>query len=383
MSNPPAARIAIVDDAEVQRRILSALLGKTYEVVTFASGELFFAQANEVDLVLLDIDMAGMNGYEVCRRLRQQEATRELPVIFISGHDTTPERVAAYEAGGDDFIVKPAAANEVLHKVSTILQRRHEVSALTDQSREAQKAAFTAMTNVGELGVLLEFMRHCAGSSRSEQIADHLLAALLAFGLKGAVQVRSNGSTLERSTDQAAPLQTSVMESLRNMGRIFVFGSRGIVNYDHVSVLVTDLPVHNEEHLGRLRDNLALLAEGAEARLDAMQADAKVHHLQEGAAETLLMLRKIVAAGASRTMTARRQNQQVTMELLEVLGGLIESLNVTDIQRETLQQTIEDGMESLARVHEEAVLADDQFASVITSLQSLVVAAGKTAAHHQ
>jgi hypothetical protein len=291
--------------------------------------------------------------------------------------------VAAYEAGGDDFIVKPAAANEVLHKVSTILQRRHEVSALTDQSREAQKAAFTAMTNVGELGVLLEFMRHCAGSSRSEQIADHLLAALLAFGLKGAVQVRSNGSTLERSTDQAAPLQTSVMESLRNMGRIFVFGSRGIVNYDHVSVLVTDLPVHNEEHLGRLRDNLALLAEGAEARLDAMQADAKVHHLQEGAAETLLMLRKIVAAGASRTMTARRQNQQVTMELLEVLGGLIESLNVTDIQRETLQQTIEDGMESLARVHEEAVLADDQFASVITSLQSLVVAAGKTAAHHQ
>ena len=383
MSNPPAARIAIVDDAEVQRRILSALLGKTFEVVTFASGELFFAHSDKVDLVLLDIDMAGMNGYEVCRRLRQQPATHDLPVIFVSGHDTTPERVAAYEAGGDDFIVKPVAANEVLHKVSTVLQRRHEVSALTDQSREAQKAAFTAMTNVGELGVLLEFMRQCASSSRSEQIADYLLAALQAFGLKGAVQVRSNGSTLERSTDPAAPLQTSVMESLRNMGRIFVFGSRGIVNYDHVSVLVTDLPAHNEEHLGRVRDNLALLAEGAEARLGAMQADAKVHHLQEGAAETLLMLRKIVAAGASRTMTARRQNQQVTMELLEVLGGLIESLNVTDIQRETLQQTIEDGMESLARVHEEAVLADDQFASVITSLQSLVVAAGKPVNQHQ
>lgn len=380
MSTPPAARIAIVDDAEVQRRILSSLLGKAHEVVTFASGEQFFAHSGEFDLMLLDIDMAGMNGYEVCRRLRQQEATYSLPVIFVSGHDTTPERVAAYEAGGDDFIVKPVAANEVLHKISAVLQRRQEVSALTDQSREAQKAAFTAMTNVGELGVLLEFMRHCAGSSRSEQIADHLLAALQAFGLKGAVQVRGTDGVLERSTDAAAPLQTSVMESLRNMGRIFVFGSRGIVNYDHVSVLVTDLPTHNEEHLGRLRDHLALLAEGAEARLGAIQADAKVHHLQEGAAETLLMLRKIVAAGASRTMTARRQNQQVTMELLEVLGGLIESLNVSDIQRETLQQTIEDGMESLARVNEEAVLADDQFASVITSLQGLVNAAGKTAA---
>ena len=367
-----AARIAIVDDAEVQRRILSALLGKTYEVVTFASGEAFFQAMPNVDLILLDIDMIGMNGYEVCRRLRQTEALAGLPVIFVSGHDTTPERVAAYEAGGDDFIVKPVAANEVLHKIGQILQKRRDLAALADQSREAQKVAFTAMANAGELGVLLDFMRRCAGCTQAEEIANHMLNAIRELGLAGAVQVRTAEGTLERETENVAgTLQASVMESLRNMGRVFTFGSRGIVNYEHVSVLVTNLPTRDDEHLGRLRDHLALLAEGAEARLAAMAASAQVGRLQAGAADTLTTLKKALAAAASRNIAARRHGQQITMELLDVLGRMFESLNITEIQRETLQHTVIDGMEALAGVNDEAAVADDQFAQVIKRLSEL------------
>lgn len=370
VTRPP--RIAVVDDAEVQRRILSSLLGKAYDVVAFPSGEAFFHREGDVDLVLLDIDMTGMNGYEVCRRLRQTEATQELPVIFVSGHDTTPERVAAYEAGGDDFIVKPIAANEVLHKVGSVLEKRRELHSLASQSQEARRVAMVALTNIGELGTILEFMRHCAGATRPEHIADHLLTALGALGLHGAVQIRGREGTLERTSASASgALQTSVLESLRNMGRIFVFGSRGVVNFEHVSLLVTNLPVQDEEHLGRLRDHLALLAEGAESRLAAMSANARANQLQTGATDSLQMLRQVLSAAATRTLNARRQGQQLTMELLEQLGRMIEGLNVTEIQRETLQHMIVDGMESLASVNDEAAIADDQFARLVSILEGM------------
>ena len=64
--------------------------------------------------MLLDIDMPDINGYDTCRRFREQLRGADVPIIFVSAHDTTPERVAAYEAGGDDFLTKPLDVFELI-----------------------------------------------------------------------------------------------------------------------------------------------------------------------------------------------------------------------------------------------------------------------------
>ena len=369
------ARIAVVDDALVQRRLLSAVLETSHKITVFDSGEGFLAaldSGSAFDLVLLDIEMNGIDGYETCRRLRGGGQVADVPVVFVSAHDTAPERVAAYQAGGDDFVVKPVAAQELRHKVDTALQRRAELTALNDQSRMAQQVAFTAMTSIGELGVLIDFMRRSVGCADPAAIADALLAALHAYGLQGAVQIRMAGGMLERNNcRQTAPLQAAVMESLRDIGRIFVFGSRGIINFAHVSLLVNNLPTEDEERLGRLRDNLALLAEGAETRLASLAATAAVGSLQADAAHTLVALRESLAKAIRRSHDAREQNRRHTTELLDTVGSLANSYNLTNIQRETLHDVLHEGNETALKFHDEASLAEQDFSRVIAMLEKL------------
>lgn len=369
------AHLALVDDNQIQRRLLSAMLEQSYDVVAFESGEALLTAlvANQgFDLVLLDIEMNGIDGYETCRQLRMLPGCDQLPVIYVSAHDTAPERVAAYQAGGDDFIVKPVAVHELQHKVGATLQQRAEVSALADQSRMAQQVAFTAMTSMGELGVLMDFMRHSAACTGPEAIADSLLAALEAYGLHGVVQVRSRQGALDKSNiPQATSLQTAVMASLRDMGRIFVFGSRGIVNYDCISLLVHNLPIDDEERLGRLRDNLALLAEAAETRLAGIEAVNTLSILQADATQTLTALRTLLSEAAQRMHVARQQNQHHTVELLDSLARLVDSYQMTQIQRDTMREMIEEGIDESLRLHDEAALAEGDFTRVIALLEKL------------
>lgn len=137
-------RIAVIEDNTPQRTILVRLLGSEHEVLDFSSGEEFFASAPEVDVVLLDIEMPGLNGYQTCQRLRRGEGDRRTPVIFVSAHDSAPERVAAYEAGGDDFLTNPFSANELRHKVATVLGVQSRMRALYERSSVAQQVARSA-----------------------------------------------------------------------------------------------------------------------------------------------------------------------------------------------------------------------------------------------
>jgi CheY-like chemotaxis protein len=368
------ARLAIIDDAEVQRRILSALLKKQHEVLTYASGGAFISalEAGETfDLILLDIEMPGIDGYETCRRVRASGF--ENPVVFVSAHDTAPERVEAYQSGADDFIVKPVSVDELQHKVGALLQQRTEIESLASQSRTAQQVAFTAMTSMGELGVLMDFMRQSASCTSPADVADALLTVLVAYGLHGVVQVRSGhaGTLVKSNAAQASPLQAVVMASLRDMGRIFVFGSRGIINYERISLLVNNLPTDDEERLGRLRDNLALLAEGAETRLAGIEAVGTLGSLQVDAKQTLASLRALLADATHRVHTCRQHSQQHVIEMFDTLTRLIDSYQITQIQRDTICEMIEEGIEESLRLHDESALAEGDFTRVIALLEKL------------
>jgi len=106
MSGTATGRILVVDDVPENIRLLEAmLLPRGYDVVSAAEGRaaLELAGSAKPDLVLLDVMMPGLDGYAVCRRLREREDTAVLPVIMLTASDGT-ERVMAIEAGADDFV---------------------------------------------------------------------------------------------------------------------------------------------------------------------------------------------------------------------------------------------------------------------------------------
>ncbi|MFZ5829597.1 MAG: response regulator [Planctomycetota bacterium] len=115
----PDARILIVDDCEINRKILQKLLRKEYTLECAVDGEdcLRKVEAFDPRVVLLDVMMPGLDGYEVCRQVKSAAANRFRQVILLSGRGTAAERLRGYECLADDYLVKPFDHDELVWKV--------------------------------------------------------------------------------------------------------------------------------------------------------------------------------------------------------------------------------------------------------------------------
>jgi len=136
-----SARILVVDDTPSNVKVLGEILGSAgYHVITARTGAeaLKVMTADPPDLVLLDVVMTGMSGYEVCRQIRSHSATALLPVILVTVLDPRRERVAGIEAGADDFLSRPFNPPELLARVRSLLR----IKALHDRTtRQAEELA--------------------------------------------------------------------------------------------------------------------------------------------------------------------------------------------------------------------------------------------------
>ena len=138
----PRTDLLIVDDNQANLRLLADVLSsRSYQIHEALNGPdaLRMAQSIRPDLVLLDISMPGMDGYEVCERLKADPATRDIPVIFISALSDIDDVVRGFEAGGVDYITKPFKFREVLARIAsqlTLVRQRQEIEALRRHDRQ-------------------------------------------------------------------------------------------------------------------------------------------------------------------------------------------------------------------------------------------------------
>ncbi|WP_373498000.1 response regulator [Desulfococcus sp.] len=124
---PEQAEILVVDDSIDSLKLLADLLsGQGYHVRPAANGEMALRSVAESlpDLILLDVKMPVMDGYEVCGRLKADEKTRRIPVLFISGIENIDSKIKCFKAGGVDYITKPFQSEEVLARVRIHLELR-------------------------------------------------------------------------------------------------------------------------------------------------------------------------------------------------------------------------------------------------------------------
>jgi len=132
------ASILVVDDEPMNVELLQAILQSNgYDVLTACDGfeAMHILAKTKVDLVLLDVVMPVMDGYEVTRRLRSQKRTMGLPVILITALHETAERIKGIEAGCDDFITKPFATNEIVARIKTLLRLNYFRSQINEKEK--------------------------------------------------------------------------------------------------------------------------------------------------------------------------------------------------------------------------------------------------------
>jgi diguanylate cyclase (GGDEF)-like protein len=137
----PNGEILIVDDIPANLRLLKAMLAdQGYHVRPARNGELALMNARSAppDLILLDIKMPGLNGYEVCEQLKADPRTRHIPIIFLSALGQTEDKVKAFTLGGVDYITKPFQIEEVLARVEVHLALQQAKQQLDAQNKQLQ-----------------------------------------------------------------------------------------------------------------------------------------------------------------------------------------------------------------------------------------------------
>ena len=157
-----SARVLVVDDIPANVKLLEAKLGAEYfDVITATNGidALAICERGEADLVLLDVMMPGMNGFEVCRRLKNSATTAHIPVVMVTALDQPSDRLKGLDAGADDFLTKPIDDASLFARVRSLVR----LKSVTDELRQRALA------------------------SRQLGIADPLAAAAAETGLNGRV----------------------------------------------------------------------------------------------------------------------------------------------------------------------------------------------------
>ena len=166
-----AARILVVDDTPQNVKLLADLLkAKGYEVATAADGTAALEKvaAEMPDLVLLDVMMPGMSGYEVCRKIREDRKTALLPVVLVTALDPQQERVKGIEAGADDFLSKPINQAELFARVKSLLRIKRLQDEVKDWNAKLEQRVREQVAQLERLQRLKRFF--------SPQLAELLVS---------------------------------------------------------------------------------------------------------------------------------------------------------------------------------------------------------------
>lgn len=368
-------RVFVVDnDPDVCASLAATLDGLCdFEIFPSAADCRTRVAACRPDLLIVEVTMCGPEGCAKCRQFTDDSDISDIPVIFVSAGSDPDTCLACYEAGGYDFIQKPIVAAELRNKLKVATRILGEKAALREQAGYAQQTAMSAMVSMGELGVVLQFLSKSFSCEQAEEVAAALVEAMGQYDLQAAVQVRLGDEVLSLSRNgRNLPLEASVLSHVREAGRIFQFRSRCVFNYGRVTLMVNNLPLEDAERCGRIRDNGALLAEGADARLKAIEADLLAQRRRDGIEAALPQLYSTLDGVQNNYRRNCFELTQVMIDFQESLSKAFIHLGLTESQEAQVGQMANDFMLRVVGTQDAALNIVGQLEQLADDLKELL-----------
>ncbi|MEM8616676.1 MAG: PleD family two-component system response regulator [Pseudomonadota bacterium] len=205
-----SARILVVDDIQANRRLMQATLqAKYFQVTVAASGQeaLDLAVKTQPHIILLDVMMPGMDGFEVCQRLKADERTRHIPVVMLTALTDAKERIKGLQAGADDFLLKPVDSFALISRLETLLRYTAVASELRKRQGPYAPMALTPdeeaeLKRTGNILIIDRRSDSAARLASSLRAAGHYAVSWQDFKSGGAPQLRNTDLIILALSDQ-------------------------------------------------------------------------------------------------------------------------------------------------------------------------------------
>jgi len=348
-------QIFVVDDDLPSRLMLRSIFSDEYEVELFDSAETCLARLEHAKpgLLLLNLGLPGMDGLAMCRLLKSEPTTAHIPVIIISRRDDTETRLTWYDAGGEDFVLKPYAIDEVRRKVDIVRKAVSNAAALRQKIEASQTLAAELTANLGAYTAVIGFIQNLNTCNSNEEIAEAILGVLRTYQLEGAVQIRGIDEDITLSEDGCnRPLEISMIESIRSLDRIVEFKRRFACNFESVTLLIKNMPLDDSGLCKRIRDNLLIVTECANAHIQAKQYKTRDFQSKEIASAALDALQSVIVNFHARYSQARSQSSLQTRDLLEELARTFASLGLSDAQEARIDEIVRTRTEQMTTIYD-------------------------------
>lgn len=278
--------VLAIDDDKLVHKIIEDALAESCKLIRAKNGDegLRLALKYQPDIILLDVEMPGMNGFEVCEKLKKASQTKEIPVMFLSSRTDISERMRGYNSGAADYIVKPFNREELLARINVLDDYRQVSQRLKQDMEQAQITAEIAMTDSGDMGRIMRYVGQSYHAHDLESLSSFFFEFFVPLQLEVAVAFwHKQGEAFKSAEGAIQPIEQELLEQNREGSRFVDFGRRTIINYPKVSLLIKNMPTEDPGMYGRYKDLLPHILEATNAKIQDMeeseQAIEQVAHI--------------------------------------------------------------------------------------------------------
>ncbi|MBQ4861215.1 response regulator [Pseudoalteromonas sp. MMG013] len=350
-------RILAVDDEPFNLEILEEILEDlNFDLLTASSGPecLEIIETFDPQVILLDVSMPQMNGYDVCRAIKANPETHHIVVMFVSARGSVEERMEGYAVGAEDYIVKPFGQGELKSKLMNLSQMLLDKDILEQQVEDATSTAFDAMATSSEMGQIVNYIEQISQVDDVSTLINAMIKCLSSFGLNCNAEVRVDTQRHHFATSGlCSPIVVELFDILKSKGRLHEFTSRILVNYDLVSVLILNMPSDENKH-GRIRDHICFLVSVTEQQLLAIMTRKELNTQKDNLDNALTMINGKFKSLMGMLNTNRRQNESVFRSLQERFESKIPTMGLDEDQEIFIFSNVDEAIQnSVAR--EEAI----------------------------
>lgn len=245
-------RVLSVDNNLSNQKLVSSVLAADAEVYTASSGTqaLRMLESLRPDLILLDIDMPGMDGFQTCRSMRANPDFALTPIVFVSGLTERDEQLTAFQCGGDDFIAKPFDVEILRAKVGALIQRYRRQQFIRNPNADNQ--AFDHLRRVNH------YLLSALKVSTLVKLNDATLEALTALDIKAALYIHKKPELLASTCGSLTDLETQLLSQTKG-AQMQALGGRFMLGSAQAAWLIQNMPRAGSNEFARLHDALVIM----------------------------------------------------------------------------------------------------------------------------
>lgn len=319
--------------------------------------------------------MPGMNGYEVCERIKSNPDTADVPVIFLSARGELRDRMQGFEAGADDYIVKPFQPEDLKAKIKVLIQYRLRHWEIARQVDEARKTAFIAISSTSDLGQAITFIEKSHTVSNFDQLVHAFFCVSQSMDLKCTIMIKTPDGNLfySSSHNSVSPIESELVEKLSVEKRFFDFGCRTQINYPNVALLIKNMPLDDMERYGRIKDFFPAMLSTADIKIAQLCSQAAVvKQLDETqlAFERITGLLDAIKAGLQAN---QKQGIKVMRSMLMDLDAQLPRMGLEEDQEQYILDRVDKAIEEAHTAISSSEQTNQSFRTVLENLKELLV----------